>query len=431
MIHLIMPFSRHHLWGKLIEAYRPMNVILHPLLLGDESPPEYSEGWIHPFVDLEMEGFNQSALLNSFIQNGPIIDDDYYVTVSDDDMYEPGVIDAIRKMNDPVVVISMKRGHRIPKGVSPEKAYPDTTLIAAPGNVEIGSIGGEQVFIKGWVLKALRFNEDHPAIADGLLAVQLKAVYPIKYRPDLFALFNFYEPGRWDTGPTFAFGTMINDLVRFDMCMRQSEIEGQMHFVKNPESATKGLNILLDMIEADGADVAVLAHQDMFFRQGWIPQAKEQIAKLPEGWTVAGVIGKDMHGRVCGRLHDMRIPLQFNTEKIHTFPHEACCFDECVILVNLKSGFRFDETLDGFDLYGTLCVLQTWEAGGEAWIIDAFCEHYCMRPFTWFPDEKFQKNYQYLYDRFNELGRIDTTVIGYDEREPRFETSAAPEKQAA
>jgi hypothetical protein len=236
--------------------------------------------------------------------------------------------------------------------------------------------------------------------------------------------YRFITPGK-QTGVKISFGVMVNDPMRLDMVLRKSEIQGDIHYIPNPPSATKGLNILLDEIEKEGADVAVLAHQDMHFRQWWIPQLRDQLARLPESWVVAGVIGKDTQGRICGKFHDMRVPHYFDTSDIHEFPHPACCFDECVIIVNLKKGFRFDESLDGFDLSGTLCVLQTWEMGGTAWVIDAFAEHYCLRPFTWVPDEKFRINFKMLHDRFNKMMRVDSTALGVPEEARRFETSAA------
>ena len=222
----------------------------------------------------------------------------------------------------------------------------------------------------------------------------------------------YLEPIEQKATGKLSFGVMVNDLLRLDMCLKQSEIKGDMHFIKTPESATAGLNKLLDIIDTEGSDIAVLTHQDMFYRHGWIEQVKSQLVKLPDSWIVAGIIGKDNQGIICGKFHDMRIPLLFNTTHIHEFPHPACCFDECCIIVNMKSGFRFDETMDGFDLYGTLAVIQAFEMGGTAWIIDAFAEHYCMRPFTWAPDETFKKNYKWLHDRFNEIGRVDSTAIG-------------------
>ena len=222
-----------------------------------------------------------------------------------------------------------------------------------------------------------------------------------------------------DPAGVMAFGVLVNDIQRLDMCFRQSEIEGKAHMIKNPVSATSGLNTLLGRMEDEGAEIGVLAHQDMHFRQGWVAQAREQIAKLPDSWIVAGIIGKDLEGNICGKLHDMRIVQHFNTSDMHTFPHPAACFDECAIIVNLKKRFRFDETLEGFDLYGTMAVLQAWEMGGTAWVIDAFAEHYCMRPFTWFPDKDFQARFKWLHERFPNALKIDSTVLGVPKEKQR------------
>ena len=415
-IHILMTFSRHDLWEKILDHYRPMNVILHPLVFADEHLPVTTEGWVEGFTAPIKKDASIVALINAFIEAAPLHGDDYYVLAADDDGYEPGVFEAIRQMNDPVIFISMKRGYRTPPDLDPLKQYPHNTLYATPGNVKIGSVGGEQIIMKGSVLKSIRYETgEREAISDGLVAIELKEKYPIRYEPALFALFNLFQPGRWEKiAGGMAFGVMVNDPLRLDMCLKQSTIDPSIpcHVLNNPESATKGLNKLLDLIEAEGTEIAVLVHQDMYFRKGWTEKVKTQLAKLPDSWMVAGIIGKDYQGRVCGVFRDMRIPLVFNTSDLHAFPHAACCFDEAVIIVNLKSGFRFDETMDGFDLYGTLCVLQTWERGGTAWVINAPAEHYCLRPFTWHPDEDFVRNYKWLYDRFSGRWRVDSTALG-------------------
>lgn len=438
-IHLMMPFSRKENWDKLIASYGSMNIILHPLTLANENV-SYNNlpKWVIPFVSSADE-FNQSSLLNEFIQTTSIIDNDFYVSVSDDDMYDQDVFQFIRNMSDPVVVVSMKRGYRVPHSAPKEKKYPPTTLLAQPENMRVGCVGGEQIFMKGSVLKTVYFNTNAPMIADGLVAEAIKSYYPIRYEPTLFALFNYYEPERWkmlDGG--ISFGCMVNDLMRIDMVLKQSQIDPaiQCYTVLNPESATKGLNKLLDIIEHTGADVAILVHQDMYFRNGWTDQIKSQIKLLPANWIAAGVIGKDHTGIICGKFHDMRIPDHFDTSDIHIFPHEVCCFDEAVIIINLKSKFRFDETMAGFDLYGTLAVLQAWEMGGSAWVLDAFCEHFCMRPFTWRPDKLFIKNYKWLFDKFNSKWKIlDSTALGLSsdaeerlQQMRQFMTSAAAEE---
>ena len=419
-IHIITPFSRYHLLEKLLNAYRPLDVIWHPLTFKDRIPVLATEPWVQPFIanaDHPVPAGYQTVSLNMFIDQSSIVDDDYYVTAADDDMYEPEVFKALQEMDDPVVIISMKRGQQIPEGTPVLRAYDTNTLIASPENMEVGFIGGEQIFMKGSVLKSIRFNEETAQIADGLLAIQLVKDYKIRYAPNLYALFNYYEPCRWDKKEDkIIFGCLVNDELRLAMVLKQSELPTDIvcHTITLPESATKGLNTLLNMIEHDGGDIAVLTHQDMYYREDWLPKLRDKLARLPESWIVAGVVGKDMEGAICGRFHDKRIPMHIFSE--HTFPVEASCFDECCIIVNMKKKFRFDETLTGFDLYGSLCVLQAREMGGTAWIVDIFSEHYCMRPFTWFPDEAFQKSFKWLHDRFPGM-EIDSTVLGVPKKE--------------
>ena len=421
-VHLIMPFMRGENKDTLIRAYKPMNIILHPIMFAREAAKiSFNEPWIFPVIIPQAfengpKGMEiQNIKRNYFIRNCEIVDDDYYVAVDDDDMYESNVFNEIKKMNDDIVIISMRRGHSIPKKVIDDRKYPTDTLYAEPNSVVVGAISNQQSFVKGSVFKKYLYDADGHC-ADGRLAVKRKeSGEQIAYRRDLFALFNYYEPGRWKKEDVaVSFGVLVNDLMRLDMVFRQSAIEGAAHIIKMPETATKGLNKLLELMEDDRADIGVLAHQDMFFRKGWVDQMKDRVKALPDSWVVAGIIGKDMEGAICGRIHDMRIPLHFSTS--HTFPEQASCFDECCILVNLKKGFRFDEGLPGFDLYGTLCVLQAKEMGGTAWIIDAFAEHYCMRPFTWYPGKDFEDCYKWIYKRFPNADRIDTTVMGVEKK---------------
>ena len=431
-VHLVVPYMREQNKDILLDAYRPMNVILHPIMFEDE-PIEFRESWIFPCVIpmSKKQDFGtmevQNVKRNWFIEHEPIIDDDYYVAVDDDDMYESGVFDEIKKMDDDIVIISMKRGNQTPKNVTPDRKYPTNTLLAHPDNVKVGDISNQQSFVKGNIFKKYLYD-DQEHCADGRLAVRRKdAGEQIAYRPDLFALFNFYEPGRWEKGLQVSFGVMVNDPLRLNMVLQQSKFpkNTKCHFIKNPESATKGLNFLLDKIAGDGADVGILTHQDMYYGAGWIDQVKDQLSKLPDNWLCAGIIGKDMQGRIAGQFHDMRIPLDFNTKHIHKFPQPACCFDECCLIFNMKKGFRFEESFEGFDLYGTLCVLEAWEAGCSAWVIDAYAQHYCMRSFGWYPSDLFIENYKMLYDKYKNI-RVDSTALGLPpDGELIFETSAA------
>lgn len=420
-IHLVTPFYRHHLKDKLIEAYRPMDIIWHPIVFQDEVT-DFNESWIFPTI-IPMDSKDCKVIpgnfkRNWFIKNSEIIDDDYYVAVDDDDMYEMGVFNKIKQMSDDIVIISMKRGYQIPMDIEIFRQYSATTLIARPENVKIATISGQQSFIKGKIFKQHLFNEES-YVWDGEMAIHHKeSGEQIAYRPDLFALFNYYELGRWDPWiHKIAFGCMVNDLNRLNMILRNSEIENvPCYTVMNPDSAAKGLNKLLDIIESKGVEIGILTHQDMYYRRHWINQLKNQLALLPENWVIAGIVGKDEKGNLCGRFHDMSTPLCVASN--HDFPVQCSCLDECTIIVNMKSGFRFDEVMEGFDLYGTYACLRAKEMG-MAFILDAWAEHYCWRfhDIGWEPDELFKKSWQFLKTRFPGQQLYSTVLVDRERAE--------------
>ena len=215
-----------------------------------------------------------------------------------------------------------------------------------------------------------------------------------------------------------AFGCMVNNKKKLDKILRNSALgRAQCYTIHNPDTATKGLNTLLDIIEESEAEIGVLTHQDMFYANHWLSAMENQIKKLPEDWVIAGLVGKDLEGDLCGRFHDMSTPLWIVSN--HRFPVECSCIDECTIIVNMKSGFRFEE-MEGFDLYGTYACLRAKELG-SAWIIDAWAEHYCTRFHTgWEPDAVFIKMWKWLYDRFPGQ-KLDSTVLVNEKNQEQLE----------
>ena len=148
-----MPFSRPENKGKIMDAYRGMNVILHPILFRDEVI-EFGEPWIKPFVIDEPSKLCTVLMpgtykRNRWIEAHELEPEDYYLTVDDDDFYEPGAFEAVRKEDADIVIISMKRGVQVPEVASPERAYPTSTLVASPENMRIGRISAQQMFVKG------------------------------------------------------------------------------------------------------------------------------------------------------------------------------------------------------------------------------------------------------------------------------------------
>ena len=316
-VHVVTALSRMHLLEELTAHYEPMGITWHPVLFQDEDVVTFNKPWIEPFIlDHTQSGFHGFIdkgyhKKNEFIRWADIEEEDYYCILDDDDMAEAGLFDHIARMDDDVVVVSMHRGYHTPADVAPARKYPATTLIASPENMRIGDVSGQQYITKGRIFRQLNFKEDFHC-ADGAVAVWLKERFAIRYEPELFVLFNYFEKERW-TARAIAFGALVNDMARLDMCLKQSSLPGTLSVILNPESSTKGLNKLLDMFAREGSEIGVLVHQDMYFRNGWVAQAKEQIAKLPPDWIVAGIIGKDLEGNICGKFHDMRIAPVFNT----------------------------------------------------------------------------------------------------------------------
>lgn len=199
-IHVVIPFSRFYLKNRLIGFYKPMNIIMHPILFNDEIT-DFNEPWILPFIipktSPERDSFVGLHKLNYFISNAVIIDDDYYQVNSDLGMVEDNVFSEIKKMDEDVIIISLKRGYSIPSGIEQDRAYPTETLYAHPLDVRPGYIDGAQYIVKGSVFKKFLYNVKSRT-SDGEIAVWLKDNYKLWYEPDLFALFHYFEEGRWD-----------------------------------------------------------------------------------------------------------------------------------------------------------------------------------------------------------------------------------------
>jgi hypothetical protein len=198
MFHIITPFSRNENLNFYIHNLQNKNIIWHPIV---HEKILFIEPWIltcYVLENLPKEDPNYFKL-NKFIEIYPIEDNDWYCFMNDDDWMEDNVIEEINKIKDhDVVFCSMKRGHQIPnnEGIQPHGIE---TLIAKKG-VGCGQIGLEQIFLKGKILKQIKFDTSSKVqhMSDGVLAEELQKKYTVKYLGNVFVLFNYLEPGRWN-----------------------------------------------------------------------------------------------------------------------------------------------------------------------------------------------------------------------------------------
>jgi hypothetical protein len=150
---------------------------------GYNMPPKVDPSFAHAFVP-------SNRLFNKFIEGG-LDDETQYMILNDDDAVEDGFWDKIP--NEDVVIVSMKRGDNARP--NPYWGAP-VDLIAKPENMKIAFVGGEQIIIKGKVLKNYRYGEG--AVGDGEMVVKVVNENKVTYVPDAFVLFNYYEMGRFN-----------------------------------------------------------------------------------------------------------------------------------------------------------------------------------------------------------------------------------------
>ena len=194
-----------------------------------------------------------------------------------------------------------------------------------------------------------------------------------------------------------------------------SRIDGNLEFIMNSRSATEGMNKLLK--KCSKVDVVAIVHQDVILPFDWVGKTKQLLNDLPADWGVAGIWGARLvDGRQdpIGRIADTR--LSKLSPDGHVWKGQMPCIidslDEVCLIFNMETEFRFEERLEGFDLYGTYACLRMREMGYEAYVIDNAVMHNTSRPMKWMPDEKFLSSWGWLKERFPGQGIVSTV---YDE----------------
>ena len=138
-------------------------------------------------------------------------------------------------------------------------------------------------------------------------------------------------------------------------------------------SAAVALNRLIDRA---ATDVVVLAHQDVYLPRGWhlhLTARLAEVAARDPAWALVGAFGVGLDaahwgpvwssslGQIVGRVAMAPVPVQ--------------SFDELLIVVNRRTGIRFDEGLAGWHFYGTDIVTTARVAGRGAFACALPCIH--------------------------------------------------------
>lgn len=206
MITVVTPFSRienKELLLKVLEGKCDWIV----LQCKDEPVIEFPE-WVKvKRYDVTNKTNVSNRLFNEFISDG-LDAETQYMLLNDDDSVEEGFFDKIPDAY--VVCVSMKRNdtpfnHVVWDDWATKKCHWEDgmdVLIAHPDNMKVARVGGEQLIVKGKVLKNYRYgladsSADLPGDAQFIMRVLHE--YTPAYVPDAYVLFNYFEDGRFQS----------------------------------------------------------------------------------------------------------------------------------------------------------------------------------------------------------------------------------------
>jgi hypothetical protein len=148
----------------------------------------------------EHVGCKSNWIVNQWIKGG-LDSETQYMILCDDDSVEEGFFDKIP--DEEAVLCSMKRSDRAIRHVvwddwaNQMGHWVDSVdeLIADKSNLRVGAVGGEQLILKGKVLRNFRYGLSN--VGDGEMILKVAEEYAITYVPDAFVLFNYFEDGRY------------------------------------------------------------------------------------------------------------------------------------------------------------------------------------------------------------------------------------------
>lgn len=172
-------------------------------------------------------------------------------------------------------------------------------------------------------------------------------------------------------------------------------------------SAAVTYNVLLKKLKTE---YIVFAHQDVYFPTGWVQKVVDQIDSLNNGgieWLALGCAGVGKNAKITGHVWSSSINHLIGEN--FKSPVEAQSLDELVLIVNTKHGFKFDENLPGYHLYGTDIVQSGIKSGLKSFIINAPCIHNDKpKPIL---RRDYLKAYKYMQKKWRKELRIYTTVM--------------------
>lgn len=207
--NVITPMARFNNIARLKAHLEPQGIHWH-VIVDDDCGfyVKFEESWISTYVcpnrlDIFWARCNNS--INWFLDTQNIAEDEYWCILNDDDGYEPEffnkLVDYIDYAHEQgqearAIITAMHRGHQVPPNTPIEKYHPTSYLPADPSYTRPGSVGVEQLIMRGDLMRQYRLPLANDG--DGQWVTKVASENMIMYTPDVEVWFNYFEPGRWN-----------------------------------------------------------------------------------------------------------------------------------------------------------------------------------------------------------------------------------------
>lgn len=260
--------------------------------------------------------------------------------------------------------------------------------------------------------------------------------------------------------PDFSIICCISQPDVFDKCLLRSIYEAKDDYDvevipifnhDNRYSASNALNIGADVARSD---TLIFVHQDVRLLSNWFELLESNLQLMPKEWSILGSAGINLQygrkdiGKWGGALVQDTVAVGsvwFSDENIDKSPDwsgikeltHTHCVDECLMVVNRRSGLRFDSMFNGFHFYAVDLCLQARSAAYPVYCTHLPIVHYGKYSASVSEDNKYWPQLRYLHHkwkmRFPELlgthmhwadkeltSYIPISIVSDDEQEVRI-----------
>lgn len=223
--------------------------------------------------------------------------------------------------------------------------------------------------------------------------------------------------------PDFSIICCISQPDVFDRCLLGSIYKAKKDYdvevipifnYDNRYSASNALNIGADVARSD---ILIFVHQDVRLLGDWFNILDSSIRLMPKEWAILGSAGINLNygrkdiGKWGGALVEDTVAVgsvwfsddtieqqpEWNGIKELTLTH---CVDECLMVVNKRSGLRFDSMFNGFHFYAVDLCLQARSAAYPVYCTYLPIVHYGKYSASVSEDNKYWPQLRYLHHKW-------------------------------